>query len=258
MRSLVTEPIIVAPEKCHLGVDVMKVIGRRLSSSMVQNILFIVPPVKTAKPLVFDLLSVLQDGVDRGSSRTVGGNCWQHCLVNLLLIIASQKEDHIFTNNLKWVVWSTDKVRNEVHQPVAGEELAAAHVLHHPADQVGEGSDQLDRTVHVVNKGNRGKQNSQLNFVRPSRVHRVHCHVGGRSHRVAHIVDLFFTGVVHHKVELRRQVVLCHLVPRELPEVVVVGVKSHVLPAVMVASIIAKPNVIPLCSKTESHVLCVD
>merc|ERR1712107_851349 len=114
MRSLVTEPIIVAPEECHLGVDVLKVISGRLSGSMVENVLFIVPPVKTAKPLVFDLLSVLQDGVDRGSSRTVGGNRWQHRLVHLLLIIASQEEDHIFTNNLKRVVWSTDKVRNEV------------------------------------------------------------------------------------------------------------------------------------------------
>merc|ERR1719266_1671573 len=136
---------------------------------MMQNVLLIVSPVKTTKPLVFDLLGVLQDCVDRGSSRTVRGNRWQHCLVHLLLIIASQEENHIFTNNLKRVVWSTDKVRNEVHQPVAGKELAAAHVLHNPADQVGEGSDQLNRTVHVVNKGNRGKQNSQLNFVRPSR-----------------------------------------------------------------------------------------
>ena len=33
---------------------------------------------------VFDLLSVLQDGVDRGSTRTVGGDRWQHCLVHLL------------------------------------------------------------------------------------------------------------------------------------------------------------------------------
>ena len=105
-------------------------------------------------------------------------------MVAILLIIASQEEDHIFTNNLKRVVWSctryhgeiiisifhyngilkaqavshrhlhhghnpltTDKVRNEVHQPVAGKELAAAHVLHHPADQVGEGCDQLEDHV---------------------------------------------------------------------------------------------------------------
>ena len=114
-------------------------------------------------------------------------------MVAILLIIASQKEDHIFTNNLKWVIGSwaryhcdtiiiiklmgkphqfnnfhlnlfqrnlhhlhhrghnaltTDKFRDEVHQPVAGEELAAAHVLHHPADQVGEGSDQLEDCDH--------------------------------------------------------------------------------------------------------------
>ena len=29
-------------------------------------------------------------------------------------------------------------------------------------------------------------------------------------------LHLFLAGVVHHKVELRRQVVLSHLVPREL------------------------------------------
>merc|ERR1711936_1475260 len=86
-------------------------------------------------------------------------------------IVASQEENHILTNNLQWVVWSTGKVCNEVHEPVAWKELSDPHVVGDPLDEVGEGGDQLDWTVHVIDKCNWCKKDCQLHFVGPCWVH---------------------------------------------------------------------------------------
>ena len=101
----------------------------------------------------------------------------------------SHQHDHL---NHQTHPLTTSKVSNEVHQPVAGEELPDAHVVGHPLDQVRERGDQLksdslsnyhqndqqrcchdhqmlnmtnlDGTVHVIDESNWSQKDGELHL----------------------------------------------------------------------------------------------
>ena len=83
----------------------------------------------------------------------------------------------------------------------------------------------------------------------------VHCHEGGRPHGVANILKIGLTRHLQHLGDLGRNVILGHLVPGEVPEDVVSWGEVGMLPAVCVAPVIAKPDVVPCVSQDITQAL---
>ena len=69
---------------------------------------------------------------------------------------------------------------------------------------------------------------------------------------MTHIDQLVLPRVLRHMEQHSWKVELTHLIPGELPEIFLVWVKVGVVPAVNIASEIAKPDIISSISQKES------
>ena len=79
-----------------------------------------------------------------------------------------------------------------------------------------------------------------------------HCHEGRSAHRVASIEDLLLPCHLKHLLDHAWDVILSHLVPGEVPKLMVeqgVWIEEGVVSAVSVSSVVAQPHVIASISK---------
>ena len=87
-----------------------------------------------------------------------------------------------------------------------------------------------------------------------------HSHEGGGAHGVASVEQLLLTRHLEDLLDHARDIVLGHLVPREVPEMVVepgVRVEVSVIPAVSVSSVVAQPDVVASVGEDVAWTTCL-
>ena len=74
-----------------------------------------------------------------------------------------------------------------------------------------------------------------------------HRHEGGGAHGVAGVEELLLPCHLQHLLDHARDIILGHLVPGEIPEMVVepgIRIEVSVVPAVSISSVVAQPDVV--------------
>ena len=87
-----------------------------------------------------------------------------------------------------------------------------------------------------------------------------HRHEGGGAHGVASVEQLLLPRHLEDLLDHARDIVLGHLIPREVPEMVVepgVWVEVGVIPAVSVSSVVAQPDIVASVGEDVAWTTCL-
>lgn len=87
-----------------------------------------------------------------------------------------------------------------------------------------------------------------------------HRHEGGGTHGVASVEELLLPRHLQDLLDHARDIILSHLVPGEVPEMVVepgVRVEVSVIPAVSVSSVVAQPDIVASVGKDVTWTTCL-
>ena len=193
----------------------------------------------------------MYDSVRGCSCRYVACHGGHHGGVHLCLVVAAQQEHDVLAHKLQRFVVTAGKSCDEIHEPVARQELSDTKMINKPLmrsvckkrvssqacdsyiNHAQEGCQVLQGACHVLHISNGCEENSNLHLVCPALVHAVHHHVGGGPHGVPDVVDLLLPSLLEDVVKLGGKVVLGHLIPSELPVLVIsVSIKRNMSTAV--------------------------